>query len=59
MLVNIGLLTPALSSLKEEREKKCAGIKGVLPEWNGARVCDPQPPGVPNGRRKFPGFSDC
>ena len=27
---------------------------GVLPKWNGARVCDPQQPGVPNGRRKFP-----
>jgi hypothetical protein len=32
--------------------------RGVLPKWNGARVCDPQQPGVPNGRRKFHGFSD-
>jgi len=36
-----------------------AQLEGVLPKWNGARVCDPQQPGVPNGRRKFHGFSDC
>ena len=31
VLVNIGLLTPALSSLWEEREKKCAGIEMCPP----------------------------
>jgi hypothetical protein len=45
---------------KKPRHKTAwAHLEGVLLKWNGARVCDPQPPGVPNGRRKFHGFSDC
>jgi len=34
VLVNIGLLTPALSSLREAREKNSAGVK-MRPEFTG------------------------
>jgi hypothetical protein len=52
------------SVFRQSRSQRASSVanppspRGVLPKWNGARVCDPQQHGVPNGRRKFHGFSN-
>ena len=36
----------AFNLLRLGQPRSRYSVKGVLPKWNGTRVCDPQQPGV-------------